>query len=113
MDFFEGITTEAQLKLNFRRLAIMYHPDKGGDIETMKLINKEYDEVKKSLLQKSNPLYNLKTGDTVYVNGTECIATIVSEEKFVAQAKGRTKKALFDKRTGLGIYNKKYKAYIW
>ncbi|MCD4774040.1 MAG: hypothetical protein K8R41_11730 [Bacteroidales bacterium] len=113
MDFFEGITTEAQLKLNYRRLALMHHPDKGGNIEIMKLINKEYNQIKKLFLLKKNPLFSLEIGDTVFVNGTECVVTVVSDSNFIARAKGRTRKALFDKNTGLGVYNQKYKAYVW
>lgn len=43
MKYFTNIKTLDDLKKEFRRLAMIHHPDRGGDVETMKEINNEYD----------------------------------------------------------------------
>lgn len=45
MKYFTTCTTLDELKKEFRRLAMLHHPDHGGDTETMKAINAEYDAV--------------------------------------------------------------------
>lgn len=39
MTYFTNIKTLDELKAAYRRLAMQYHPDMGGDTETMKAIN--------------------------------------------------------------------------
>ena len=43
MTYFAQCKTLDDLKKEFRRLAMIHHPDRGGDVETMKEINNEYD----------------------------------------------------------------------
>lgn len=43
MDYFRGITTLKVLKARYRELCKQFHPDLGGDLETMKLINLQYE----------------------------------------------------------------------
>ena len=43
MKFFKNINTLEELKKEYRRLAMKYHPDRGGDAETMKAVNNEHD----------------------------------------------------------------------
>lgn len=43
MKYFTQCKTLDELKKEFRRLAMIHHPDRGGDVETMKEINNEYD----------------------------------------------------------------------
>lgn len=43
MKYFSGITNLEELKKTYRRLAMENHPDRGGDTETMKAINAEYE----------------------------------------------------------------------
>lgn len=43
MKYFTDITTLDALKAEYRRLVLKHHPDRGGDAETMKAINNEYD----------------------------------------------------------------------
>ncbi|HAQ20555.1 MAG TPA: hypothetical protein DCR40_15195 [Prolixibacteraceae bacterium] len=38
MKFFEGIKTLDELRKEYRRLAFIYHPDKGGDTAFMQVI---------------------------------------------------------------------------
>lgn len=41
--FFATIDNLNDLKAEYRRLALMHHPDRGGDLDTMKAINIEYE----------------------------------------------------------------------
>lgn len=43
MKYFANIKTLDDLKKEYRRLVMLNHPDRGGDLETMKEINNEYD----------------------------------------------------------------------
>ncbi len=113
MRFFpDDIENEVQARLNYKRLAILYHPDMGGNEEIMRAINQEYEQVKKKLRKYRDGLKNLKPGDVVLVNGTECEVTAVFEKTFIAKAKGRHRLAIFEKKTGYSVYDKKYKAKL-
>ena len=50
MQYFKDIKTESELKARFRVLAKENHPDKGGSLEVMKIINSEYDILIKKIL---------------------------------------------------------------
>jgi preprotein translocase subunit YajC len=113
MRFFpDDIETEVQARLNYKRLAVLYHPDRGGNEEIMREINREYNEIKKQLRKRREGLLHLKPGDRVIVNGTECEVTAVFEKTFIAKAKGRHRLAIFDKETGYAVYDKKYIARL-
>ena len=45
MKYFSKVTSLEELKKEYRRLCRIYHPDLGGDAETMKLLNAEYEQV--------------------------------------------------------------------
>lgn len=45
MRFFENIKTVEQLKKEYHKLCLLYHPDNGGDSETMKEINEIYTKL--------------------------------------------------------------------
>lgn len=45
MKYFANCKNLEELKKEFRRLAMIHHPDRGGDQEAMKAINNEYDAV--------------------------------------------------------------------
>lgn len=49
MIFFQSVTTIEEAKQLYRKLAKQYHPDCGGDTETMVTINNEYEAVMKRL----------------------------------------------------------------
>lgn len=113
MRFFpDNINSEIQARLNYKRLAVLYHPDMGGNEEIMREINREYEVIKKRLRQYCEGLEHLKVGDVVLVNGTECEVTAVFEKTFIAKAKGRHRLAVFEKKTGNSVYDKKYKAKL-
>lgn len=42
--YFKEVETLEDLKRQYRTLAMKNHPDRGGDVEAMKLINAEYDK---------------------------------------------------------------------
>jgi len=110
--FSDDIDSEVQARLNYKRLAVLYHPDMGGNEEIMREINQEYELVKKRLRKCRKGLDDLKVGDGVLVNGTECVVTAVFEKTFIAKAKGRHRLAVFEKKTGFSVYDKKYKAKL-
>ena len=54
MRYFMNCKSLEELKAEYRRLAKIHHPDRGGDTETMKAINNEYEEAFKVLKDKHN-----------------------------------------------------------
>lgn len=54
MEYFVNCKNLEELKKEFRRLAMIHHPDRGGDVETMKEINNEYDMMFPVLKLKHN-----------------------------------------------------------
>lgn len=53
MKYFAQCKNLEELKKEFRRLAMIHHPDRGGDVETMKEINNEYDMMFPALKAKT------------------------------------------------------------
>lgn len=69
MKYFNNVATLEELKKEYHRLAMKFHPDReGGDLEEMKLINIEYDKmfevVKGFHRNKQNKIYSKYTGET-------------------------------------------------
>jgi len=66
--YFKKIETLEELKKRYKQLALKNHPDVGGDVETMKKINAEYDkifsEVKNFCRNKDGEIYNKETTET-------------------------------------------------
>lgn len=54
MKFFANCETLDELKAEYRRLAMKHHPDRGGDVETMKAINAEHDALFELLKKQHN-----------------------------------------------------------
>ena len=52
--------TLEDLKAQYRKLAMKHHPDKGGDTETMKAVNAEYDD----FFPKLKDIHKNKDGET-------------------------------------------------
>lgn len=53
MKWFVGIKTLDDLRKEYRRLAVLHHPDKGGRVEDMQEINAEYDVFSKKLINRN------------------------------------------------------------
>lgn len=113
MEFLNNIKSEKDLNREFKRLAHICHPDKGGSVELMQQLNEEYRTMKKYFNARGHDFSNLKAGDTVFVNGTECTVTHVSEYAFIAKAKMKNRTAVFDKKTGRAVGNRKYRASLY
>jgi len=54
MKWFKAVKNLDDLRKEYRRLAILHHPDKGGCVQDMQEINAEYDILSKNLIS-SNP----------------------------------------------------------
>lgn len=51
-EYFTKCTTLEELKGEYKKLVMIHHPDKGGDLATMQAINAEYDEMFPQLKNK-------------------------------------------------------------
>ena len=54
LKYFKDCTSKEECKKLYKKLAFMYHPDRGGDTETMKAINAEFDYVMENNIFKSS-----------------------------------------------------------
>lgn len=54
MLYFSNIKNLDELKAQYRRLAMMYHPDRGGSVEIMQAINAEHDRLFEQLKREQN-----------------------------------------------------------
>jgi len=54
MKFFNHCSTLDQVKAEYKKLAMQYHPDRGGDTSTMQIINAEYAYCSAKLLKGAN-----------------------------------------------------------
>lgn len=63
--YFKNIDTLEELKKQYKKLAFQHHPDRGGDVEIMKAINNEYDELfarfKDTHINKKGEYYTKET----------------------------------------------------
>ena len=70
MKFFENVTTLTELRKEYRRLAFIYHPDKGGDTVLMQILNDRYDRLSEKFIK----------GNTDFSEGRKEYEMQVSEE---------------------------------
>lgn len=79
--YIKGVTTLEELKKEYKRLAMLYHPDLGGDTETMKDINNEYDslfeELKNTHKNKEGEYYTKETTAETAEEWREVIASLI------------------------------------
>lgn len=67
--YFAGVTTIEELRRRYRELLKQFHPDNGGDEETMKTINIEYDKLFDVLNKESKSVDYAKSERQFRVNG--------------------------------------------
>jgi hypothetical protein len=48
IDFFKNCTSLDEVKKRYKELALLHHPDRGGDTATMQKINAEYESICKN-----------------------------------------------------------------
>ena len=70
MKWFHNITSLDELRSEYRRLALLHHPDKGGSTSDMQEINNEYDILSKQLIN----------GNTSFSEGRRTWEHFVSSE---------------------------------
>jgi len=51
--YFLSVHNLEELRKEYRRLAFLHHPDRGGDTATMQAINNEYDYLSKNLIDSN------------------------------------------------------------
>ncbi|MDD4779235.1 MAG: molecular chaperone DnaJ [Tissierellia bacterium] len=66
-NFFANCKTLEELKKEYKKLAMLHHPDRGGRLETMQAVNNEYDELFPLLKNKHNK-ENTKNQTTEGIN---------------------------------------------
>lgn len=117
-------TTLPELKQLYRRYASKFHPDKGGCLERMQILNKQYRIMRQRLKQAANdPSHSqyhpptsfdqLKVGHRVYVNNTLCEVIDTNSRYFRVVAIGRSRQAQFDIKSGTGRFNPRLKATFY
>ena len=112
MKFFSNITSLDELKAAYRHLVMLYHPDRGGDNETMKQLNYEYARFHKLLSNPPRNLNEVRVGHVITVNNSRCIVTEVGTEYFRARSLVTNREAYFSKSTGFAMLNFKLRATI-
>lgn len=66
MKYFTNCKTLDELKKSYRKLAMEHHPDRGGDTETMKAINNEYEQMFNTLKNGSTSATDSTTTESAY-----------------------------------------------
>jgi hypothetical protein len=112
MAYFEQKLSVDELKSAYRKLVLIYHPDRGGDSETIKAINYEYACHLKKLSFKPSSLSEVREGQSVKVNDALCVVTEVYENCFRARSGKTGREALFSKSTGYAMLNFNLKASL-
>lgn len=110
MNYLKDVISPVELKSRYRRLAFMYHPDKGGQLDIMQEINREYSEWETGFKTKPRSLKEIRIGNMIYVNKSECVVTEVNDRLFKARSLFTNREAYFDRDTGYGLFNLKLRA---
>jgi len=110
-----------ELKYQYRRLAAIHHPDRGGCNMQMQTLNSRYEQLHLQFIGKNAHAANqgfddhpdfsqLCCGDLLYINNTLSEVLEVTNRGFRVVAKGRARQAWFDLNTGLGMFNRRLQA---
>lgn len=79
MIYFKYIKDLSALRKKYYQLAMLHHPDRGGDVEIMKLINAEYEKYSKMLVNgnvdftKLRKVYENEVSEEIRVKINEVI----------------------------------------
>jgi curved DNA-binding protein CbpA len=68
-----------ELKIEFRKFALLFHPDRGGDIEKFKTLNNEYQYLVKNLSIYSKEQKNNEQNINDNANDLENFQNIINE----------------------------------
>ena len=80
MSYFVGVTSVSQLKIEYRRLAAKYHPDRGGDSRHMQEINAYYEHARTKLKIKERAEKGKATAQKTSKRGETCQAKQPSDQ---------------------------------
>ena len=111
MTYFTDVKKKDDLKMIYRKLSFLYHPDRGGETQKMQAINEEYNLLKNTFGIFPKNLRSVQAGNFVYVNKSLCIVTKVEDKLFYAKSFNTGRIAIFAKDTGYGLFNFKIRAY--
>lgn len=109
MRYFSGISDINSLTLIYRRLAMLNHPDMGGNPEVMKNINIEYQELKSILTGKKKDNSGLQINQQVFVNKSPARIIHIGEFIIIVQSELTKRKAIFNKKSGICLSNPELK----
>lgn len=109
MKYFNKISNINELKLRYRRLAMLNHPDMGGNPDTMAMINHEYNHLTNEL-KNGNTFFNITIGEIVMINSSVSEVIAVNNWYFTAKSHYTNRLANFNKATGICIEDPKFKA---
>jgi hypothetical protein len=108
MDYFNGITDQFELKLVYRRLAMLNHPDMGGDPSVMKKLNQEYT-LAKQLINTESKFLSVSKNDTITVNNSPAKVIFVGEKTLIAESLKTRRRAVFCREKGVCLSNPQFK----
>ena len=63
MHLMTPVGSEEELKKEYKKLAMVYHPDRGGNTALMQKLNLEYQQLKEQFITQSPNKDDLKVGD--------------------------------------------------
>ncbi|HKL09500.1 MAG TPA: DnaJ domain-containing protein [Bacteroidales bacterium] len=112
MTYFLDVKEKTDLKSTYRKLSLIYHPDKGGETEKMQAINEEYNMLKHTFGELPKNLKKVKVGNFVYVNKSLCMVFKVESKLFFAKSLTTGRVAMFAKDTGYGVFNFNFRAHV-
>ncbi|PLX05455.1 MAG: hypothetical protein C0598_14645 [Marinilabiliales bacterium] len=109
MRYFSGISDINSLTLIYRRLAMLNHPDMGGNPEVMKRINIEYEELKSQLKGENKENSGYSINQEVFVNKSPARIIHIGEYIIIVQSTLTNRKAIFNKKSGICLSNPELK----
>lgn len=110
MVFFKEILCKSELKSQYKRLAKLYHPDRGGSTADMQIVNREFETLNVSFGKTPSTLHQVRLGNKIFVNDSECIVIAVEPKLFKVRSLETRREAYFEKSTGFGLFNFKFRA---